>query len=204
MLAQEGAAVEADRTVTSGMAGAAFVLAGATLDLRDAYVVSPQLTTPFGGFGVLAGERSTVRVERVAVVAPRGVAVSVADSAAARGTTLTARDLYVSGVVEGLTDTAANAAPEAYGASVDEGGVVELSRAVFDGGRWGFFQTLGALRLRDVVIARQRGAAGASNGVAGLGRLTLERVSFTANARDAVAREVRLPPVRIPVPRLAE
>jgi hypothetical protein len=199
LAAYPGAAVTADRVVVSGMGTFGVGLAGTRATLHDVLLVSADSAR---GLGLIASDRTTVEADRVAVLNARGAALSVQDGDAL-GSRITAHDLYVGDVGDGPVSIEPADPPQAYGVFVDDGATVDLSRAVFDGGAWGFFQTLGTFRIREGVIARQRTGAGAANGVSGTDRLVLQGVRTVGNATNAVARDIRLPEVRFDLPTLA-
>ncbi len=213
LVAGMGATVYARRARIddSTQVGAWSVDEGTSLDLEDVVVrgvgaVVNGASRVFGD-GVVAQAGGRVDARRIAVLDARGLALGavlgdVVGGAPRGGSVVRASDVFLRGVeAESIRLSDPPSRPVAYGVHVARGCSLDVSRAVIDGAQWGFFQSSGALTLRESVVAGQSRGAGASNGASAAHPLTLDRVTFT-DVAGPVARDIELPEALLPPPPL--
>lgn len=199
--ADDGAGLTASATLAANNAemGAVAFGVGASLTLTDVIVAGVRPSGRGFGVGVYAIGGASVEGARVAIDGVFGAGVAALPETVT-ATRATFEDLFVRRVGTStirLADNDMTALPEgrsvAYGLHAGPGCVVEATRAVLQGGGYGFFNANGALRVREGVIADQLDGAGAIDLATPATATTLTGVGFVRNARDAIERRSDLP-----------
>ncbi len=203
---EEGGVVDAHRlAIVDTVEGGLVVFGrGSNATLEDVWIdgVSPS-RRGFGialiAFGQAAIAGTRVAIERCSGAAVGAVPIRVPERPFESGATTVVHDLYVGRVrsatvvldhIESSMPTPAGRAV-AYGLHVGEASRLDVARALFSEGGYGFFAAHGTLRLESAVIARQLDGAAAFGGQDTM--LILRDVLPIANARDDVVQLDELP-----------
>jgi hypothetical protein len=150
------------------------------------------------GLDVLAGARVTGA--RLAIQRTAGAAVLALPYQTTAPSSVTVRDLFVREVRSGtvrFSEDDMTSLPEgravAYGLHAGAGCTLDVTRAVLDGGGFGFFNANGVIRVHTGVIAHQLDAAGAVDLATPASAWTLDDVCLAHNTSDGVVRRSDLP-----------
>lgn len=182
---------------------------GATVRLDDVTVSATQPVGGRFGAGVFAVGAGVFEARRLALVDLHGAAFSAGPgipSAGGNGAPrVTLDDVFIRGVRSSAVSLdytrALDEASAAYGLYCGPGCALAVTRAVIDDGEVGFFVAQGSLSLRQALIARQLGGAGAVTRATPAGALRTVDLSFSANLSNGVRVDDALPLVdALPLP----
>ncbi len=199
--ARRGAAVTATRVLIEQTLeiGAAAANTGTTVSLVDVIVHTVTPGARGLGIGAMSLGGGVFDVQRLAVVDVRGAALStvplMSSGMLVSGSALRGPDLFMRGIATGTvryTDTGPAGTPVAVGLDISTQCSMDLTRAVIDESDYGFYVASGTLAIHQGAIAGQRVTVGAAGSATSQMGITLERMGYMLNARDAVLRDTDL------------